>query len=165
MEAEYLVNRALGMVDQGIRYKLGAGGMKPNLPTPAPKGLCDCTGFIAWCFGISRKTNNPFYVKHMGGWFETSVIYLDVGHTAGLFEQLQVPKPGAIVVFGDKTASTGRKEGHSGLVTAVDTKGKVKHVVHCSSGNDNRAGDAIQVTDDSVFKNQNARYGWWSGLT
>lgn len=163
MQSEYLINRALGMVDQGIRYKLGRGGMKPNLATPAPEGLCDCTGFIAWCFGISRKTNNPFYLKHMNGWFETSVIYLDVGHTAGLFEQLNKPKPGAIIVFGDRTTPTGKKEGHIGLITAVQN-GAVS-VVHCSSGNDKKKADSIQLTDDAVFKNNSPRYGWWSGLT
>jgi hypothetical protein len=115
-------------------------------------------------FGISRKTNNPFYVKHMGGWFETSVIYMDVGHSAGLFEQLETPRPGAIVVFGDSKTPEGKKrEGHIGLVTGVDANGKVSHVVHCSSGNDKR-GDAIQVTDDAVFRNHKPRYGWWSGL-
>jgi hypothetical protein len=161
MQAEYLINRALGMVGQGTKYKLGRGGMNPNLATPAPKGECDCTGFIAWCFGISRKTNNPFYMKYMNGWFETSVIYKDVGHTAGLFEQLVKPRAGAIIVFGDYTTSSGRKEGHIGLITSLNNN--AVQVVHCSSGND-KNGDAIQVTDDSVFRNHKPLYGWWSGL-
>lgn len=163
MHPDFVVSRALGMVEQGIEYELGKGGMNPNLPTPAPHGLCDCSGFIAWCFGISRKTEHPFYVRYMGGWFDTSMIYKDVGHTAGLFEQLATPRKGAIIVFGDRTTQTGRKQGHIGLITALNPDGSIRNVVHCSKGNSD-LGDAIQVTDDAVFRNNKPRLGWWSGF-
>ena len=63
MELTAVLARAHSSVGQGIRYKLGRGGMYPGSPTPAAANLCDCTGFVAWCLGFSRKMTERFYVN------------------------------------------------------------------------------------------------------
>lgn len=155
MDVEAVVARALSATGQGIRYKLGKGGMKPGNPMPDAGGQCDCSGFVAWCLGMSRMTKQAFYVQYNGGWIETTAVWTDIGKSVGIFEQLAAPKRGAIVVFPD----AGGAQGHIGVLTSA-TK-----VVHCSKGNDTKFGDAIRETDLTVFKKPNARYGWYVGLT
>lgn len=64
MDIEAVVGRAMSAVNQGIRYKLGKGGMNPGSPTPAASGQCDCSGFVAWCLFMSRKTDQSFYMSY-----------------------------------------------------------------------------------------------------
>lgn len=154
MQVSAVLARAQGATSLGIRYKLGKGGMNPGSPTPAAGGECDCTGFVAWCFFMSRKTNEHFYVTFNQGWFETTAIWTDIGSSAGIFEPTQ-KKPGAIVVFPDGNGH----QGHIGII--VDNT----HVVHCSKSNDTQFGNAIRVTGLNVFSgNSNARFGWLHGL-
>jgi len=156
MKVAAVMARAQSAIGQGIRYKLGMGGMKPGNPSPAAGGQCDCTGFIAWCLGMSRKTSEAFYVNFNNGWIETTAVWTDVGKSVGIFEQINGPKIGAIVVFPDKAG----KQGHIGIISGA---GKV---IHCSSGNDKKFGDAIQETDMAVFNNRpDALYGWFVGLS
>jgi hypothetical protein len=153
MMLDAVLARAHSAVGQGVRYKLGKGGMNPGSPTPAAGGQCDCTGFVAWCFGFSRKMTEHFYVNFNGGWFETTAVWTDVGKSTGILEESQ-SRPGAVIVFPD---SNGR-QGHIGII--LDNT----HVVHCSKGNDTKFGDAIQVTDLTVFQQPNRRIGWLAGL-
>jgi len=154
MDVDAVIARAMSAVDQGIRYKLGMGGMKPGNPSPAAGGQCDCSGFVAWCLGMSRQTRDTFYVNFNGGWIETTAVWTDTGKSVGIFEQLDAPKRGAIVVFPDAMG----KQGHIGIITGP---GKV---IHCSKGNDNHFGDAIQQTGLEVFTRPDVRYGWFVGL-
>lgn len=48
------IERARTALGRNTEYKLGKGGMNPKLDTPSVKNQCDCTGFLAWAFGISR---------------------------------------------------------------------------------------------------------------
>lgn len=153
MDLQAVIARAEVSVGKGIRYKLGKGGMNPGSPLPSSANFCDCSGFVAWCFFMSRKTNQAFYVNQNGGWIETSAVWKDIGSSVGIFEPLERPKRGAVVVFPD----SGQRQGHIGLVTGPNT------VIHCSMGNDRRTGDAIQETDMSVF-GSNSRFGWLVGL-
>ena len=86
MQVAAVLARANSAVGQGIRYKLGKGGMSPGSPTPASSSQCDCTGFVAWCLGFSRKLTEHFYVQFNGGWFETTAVWTDIGSSVGIFE-------------------------------------------------------------------------------
>src|SRR5262245_45093542 len=129
MRIPAVLARAGSSVGQGIRYKLGKGGMNPGSPTPAAGGQCDCSGFVAWCLGMSRKTDEHFYVIFNGGWIETTGVWQDVGQNVGIFEETD-RRPGAIVVYPDSN-------GHQGHIGIVVDDG---HVIHCSKGNDTQFG-------------------------
>jgi hypothetical protein len=154
MDVATVLARAKSATGKGIRYKLGAGGMKPGNASPAAAGKCDCTGFVAWCLGFSRKLTDRFYVVQNGGWFETTAVWKDIESNVGIIEPSD-RRPGAIIVYPD----VGRRQGHIGII--VDAK----RVIHCSKGNDTKFGDAVQITSTDVFDNvKNARVGWLHGL-
>lgn len=152
-----LIARAKTAINKGIRYKLGAGGMNPNaaLPSNANK-QCDCSGFVCWILGLSRKTNIPFYGRY-GGWIYTDSMVADVNSSAGIFERITTPEPGCIVVFG-----AGNAIGHVGLVSKV-SNGQMDKVIHCSSGNDRNFNDSIQETGPQIFNRPDTVWGRYVG--
>jgi hypothetical protein len=155
------IDRARTALGKKTEYKLGKGGYKPDLKTPAPAGKCDCTGFLAWAFGISRELDNPYYKQLNGGWFETSAIYKDIQSPYGIFSQLDKPQVGAVAVYGD----SGGHEGHIGLITEVKN-GKVQKVIHCSCSAWKDDGDAIaENAIKALTDNPAVRYGWFSGYS
>jgi len=169
MKAEAVVNRALSATNRGTQYGLGDGGMRPEDPMPSSHGKCDCSGFVAWALGMSRKTTEAFYVKYIGGWIETTAVAKDIASSAGIFEKLTTPVPGCVVVYGDHKDHTGKhREGHIAIVTEVNGQEGVdgiEKIVHCSMGND-RTGDAIQETAPTVFSNNaNSVLGWYILVT
>ena len=154
MRVDAVLARAQAAVAQGIHYKLGKGGMNPGSPTPAADGLCDCSGFVSWCLGMSRKTSDRFYVNFNGGWIETTAVWTDIGSPVGIFESI-AKKPGAVVVYPDAN-------GHQGHIDIIVD---ATHVVHCSHGNDTNFHNAVQITPLTVFSgNAASRYGWLLGL-
>jgi hypothetical protein len=154
MQVAAVLARANAAVSQGIRYKLGKGGMNPGSPTPGDDGLCDCSGFVAWCLGMSRHTSERFYVNFNGGWIETTAVWTDVGRAVGIFDEAS-KRPGAVVVYPDEHGH----EGHIGIIIDANS------VVHCSRGNDTQYGNAIQITPLGVFSNNpKTRFGWLTGL-
>lgn len=155
MQVDAVLARAHAAAQQGIHYGLGKGGMNPGSPTPASGGKCDCSGFVSWCFGMSRKTNQAFYVHYNGGWIETSAVWQDIESSVGIFDAGQANK-GAVVVYPDSSGH----QGHIGILVSPT------EVVHCSKGNDNTFGSAVQITPLTVFQNNpSTRYGWLVGLT
>ena len=82
----------------------------------------------------------------------------DITNPSGIFEQIRVPVPGCIVVFG-----AGPKIGHVGLVTEV-SDGKMKKVIHCSSGNDKNFKDSIQETSPAVFNRADTVWGRYTDV-
>lgn len=151
-----LILRAKSAINKGIRYELGKGGMNPNSILPTTNKLCDCSGFVCWVLGISRKSDNPFYAK-FGGWIYTDSMVIDINSQAGLFEKLNTPEVGCIVVYG-----AGREIGHVGLVSKVEN-GQMIKVIHCSSGNDTTYHDSIQETSAAVFNRADSVFGKFTG--
>jgi LysM repeat protein len=151
-----LITRARSAINKGIRYKLGAGGMNPKTVLPTTNKLCDCSGFVCWILGISRKTDIPFY-KQFGGWIFTDSMVADVNSQTGIFERINIPEPGCITVFG-----AGNKIGHVGLVSKV-SNGKMDKVIHCSSGNDKKFHDSIQETGSEIFERADNVWGKFIG--
>lgn len=124
MNVRDLLARARSQLGRGTRYQLGAGGYTPSKPYPGGGGGhaedgCDCSGFVCWCLGISRHTTNEYYRLKLGTeWISTVSMFRDCGDSAGLFESLEHPRVGCIVVYPDGAAGKGR-QGHVGIVTAL----------------------------------------------
>lgn len=156
--ANDIIAKAKSAIGKGIRYKLGGGGMNPNavLPDDGSK-LCDCSGFVCWVLGLSRKSDQAFYKKY-GGWIFTDSMEADILSSAGIFNQLSVPVVGCIVVYG-----AGKKIGHVGIVSEVKD-GLMTKVIHCSVGNDRTYKDSIQETKPTVFNRSDVKFGWYVGL-
>ena len=152
-----IVDKARSVINKGIRYKLGSGGMNPKLILPTSNKLCDCSGFVCWVLSLSRQTEIPFY-KKFGGWIYTDSMVEDVNSSSGIFEKITVPEVGCIVVYG-----AGIKIGHVGFVSKV-VDGHMAKVVHCSSGNDKHYNDSIQETDPGVFDRADALWGRYTGI-
>lgn len=165
-----LIARARGQLGRKTRYKLGAGGYGIDKATPGGGGghapdECDCSGFVCWALNISRMTRNEYYRLKLGtDWISTSSMYADCGDSAGLFEMVQTPRVGCIVVYPDGALGKGR-QGHVGIVSAVNG-GAVASVIHCSGGNFKSGGDAIAENLDQTWVRMlpKSRFGWFVGL-
>jgi hypothetical protein len=131
------VARARAAIGKGIAYKLGQGGRDPARDLPATEGACDCSGFVAWVLGTSRRQADTI------GWIETTRMWKDARGANLLFEELEAPEVGCVVVYPD----IGKKQGHCGIVSQVEPL----RVIDCSSGNYRRTGDAIQERDGTFF--------------
>jgi LysM repeat protein len=153
-EVKELIKRARTALGRKVKYELGAGGMVATSGSPANiKNACDCSGFVSWCYGRSRKTDHPLYLKFNGGWINTDAMVNDARRESGFFRHLSGPRVGCIVVFPGPPL---RKIGHVGIVTEVNAAGTaVTKVIHCSAGN-GRKGDAIQETSAAVFNQASA---------
>lgn len=159
-----LLTRARSALTQKIRYRLGKGGRRPNDPTPAQDGGCDCSGYVAWCLGFDRFIRNPFYARINGeagsdrGWFETSAAYQDAQATTGILRQLSAPVPGAIAVYPDSNGH----EGHIGIVTQVQD-GRATQIIHCASSH--TAPKAVRENAGTAFTNNSRTiYAWYEAI-
>lgn len=157
MTADQAIARARSAVGHKCGYQLGAGGMHPEADFPwgradFPDPLSDCTGALAWFFGVPRKTDNPFYVEFDGGWVSSEAIFRDCATPFGFFDGLgwTEAQPGDVLVFGNRTSNGITHHGHVGLVATASKSGPLS-VVHCSLGNWRKTGDAIQETGPDVW--------------
>lgn len=144
-----VVRRARSAIGGGCAYKLGKGGFNPQALAPWNKQFqCDCSGFVSWALGVSRKTDNPWYVKWNGGWFETSAIVRDALSTFGVFTEVARydALPGDVLVWGDING----QQGHVGIISGPTT------IIHCSKGNWTMTQDAIRETATTIFDNHKA---------
>ncbi len=155
-DIQNILNKAKSAIGKGIRYKLGSGGIDEKFHLPTKNNMCDCSGFVSWIFGLSRKTSIPFYQK-FGGWIYTDSMVADINSTTGIFEKINLPEKGCIVVYG-----AGKNIGHVGIVSEVEN-GKMKKVIHCSSGNDKKFNDSIQETLPTVFDRADTVWGKYVG--
>jgi len=162
MTVAELFERARSAIGKKIKYEFGAGGMFPENPTPANiSNRCDCSGYVCWCLGISRKTNDDLYVDYNGGWINTDAMVYDANNPAGFFKKIETPKVGALVVYPSNRPT--RKCGHVGIITEITSEDGVtvvKRVLHCSSGN-SKKGDAIAETPPDVFNKKSTIFAWY----
>ena len=145
-----LITRARTAIGK-VRYGLGCGGLHGDDPLPARPILhtprhapapvlanwCDCSGFVAWVLGRSRKPAKDFPL-----WLCTDSVANDAKGKQRLFERIDAPVPGCIAVYGDWKDGKGQPhQGHIALV--VDP---AKHVViDCSSDLDGVAEHVQEV--------------------
>lgn len=171
MKPADLIKRARSQLGKKTRYKLGAGGYGIDKPSPGGGGghdpdQCDCSGFVCWALNLSRLTTNEYYKLHLKtDWISTVSMFRDCGDSAGLFRQLDAPQPGCIIVYPDGALEKGA-QGHIGIVTALDAAGAVSAIIHCSSGNFKKTGDAIGENLDATWQKMLAksRFGWFVAL-
>lgn len=136
MDLTSILQRARSAKDKGVRYGLGKGGYYPLDPLPCRKAVklvklvptlalwCDCSGFVAWVLGISRKPS-----ARWKWWLSTDSIWTDARGPQVLFERLAEPVAGCIAVYPDWRDSAGFKhEGHVAVVADVE----LQTVVDCS---------------------------------
>lgn len=135
---EQAVHRARTAIGHRTRYHLGSGGMNPFAARPSDGGQCDCSGFVAWCLGVSREAPQTI------GWIETTRVYHDATGAHRLFRAvpLTAARPGDVIVYPDH----GGHQGHIGLVTAAD-RGPTR-IAHCCARD---VPDAILEEPFSVF--------------
>lgn len=163
MKRSEVIKRALSATKLGIKYKLGAGGMKAIADTPADsKGYCDCSGFSAWCLGFARLTKDPFYLRVAGGWINTDSIVRDARDVRGMFSECPeaLALPGDLMVFGK---GQGRSYGHVGVISQMRDR-RVWKIIHCSPSNEGKGLSAIAETSADVFRKYNAIIACYSGL-
>lgn len=147
--------RARKAIGHGCIYGLGKGGMKPNAGFPwDDEKHCDCSGFVAWCLGVSRKTDSPLYVPYLGHWLETTAVVRDAVSPFGMFEKVEwaLAEIGDVLVYGDH----GGGQGHIGIVSQVEEMAGPTDVIHCSKGESVRHGDAIAETSVGIFRQHGA---------
>lgn len=149
-----LITRARSAIGRGCRYGLGKGGFWPGLDRPWDNEmLCDCSGLVAWVLGVSRHLEHPWYKAQNGGWLETSAIMRDCGTPFGFFTEVpaDMGRAGDLLVYGDRKNQDGTtRQGHVGIISEMGATGPAK-AVHCSRGNERRAGDAIQETASGLW--------------
>ena len=168
MTVEELLERARSQTGLGIKYKMGGGTSKAARHTCADSNnACDCSSFVCWALGIDKNGSYPFLRRPGtqpdpgGEWYGTDQIWDDaVNLRLGLFSKIDAPVPGCVIVF-PTTWRDGRARpaGHCGIVTQV-SGGRVKKILHCSSGNFRATGDAVQETDASVFTDLRTVFAW-----
>jgi cell wall-associated NlpC family hydrolase len=154
MLAEEVVLRAKSQLLRKTIYMLGHGGMHAEQPGPQDSlNQCDCSGFTAWCLGVSRRTENPWYKQANGGWMNTNMIFRDCATTYGVFDGIPWKEacPGDLIVF------QAAPVGHVGIVTESNNVDGPMRVIHCSSSNYRANKDAIHETDTAVFRANGAR--------
>lgn len=176
-----LVARARTQVNTGIKYQLGAGPRsRRDVCAGGSDKYCDCSAFVCWCLGMDKLNEQWGWLTALnGGWYNTSGMWYDamVFERFGSFYELDQPAPGAVVVYPSRTLtgdSVSKRYGHCGIVTECEIiKGpdgrvgsKASKVIHCSSGNYQRTGDAVQETNLEVFDRQKpyTAFAWCSGI-
>ena len=131
--------RARSAVGQHTVYQLGKGGYRPEDMHPGKH--CDCSGFISWVIGLSRK---HIFGRHQ--WISTSDIHADATEHQHLFKKIPAPEPGCLVVYPDK----GGRQGHVAIVTGK--KGTELWGVDCASSSSRVTGDAILERSLEFFR-------------
>jgi hypothetical protein len=142
-----VISRARSQLGMKTRYESGRGGFFPGSLTAADAmGRCCCSGFVAWCLNTPRRVDLPMYQAELGSWVETSAIVRDARRPFGMFQQVPIEdaEPGMVLCYGDRP-------GHQGHVGIITVAGPPLLVIHCSSSNYVRTGDAIQETGPELF--------------
>jgi hypothetical protein len=135
------LSRAHSALAKKTVYKLGQGGFDPSKPMTKE---CDCSGFIAWAIGIPREL--PPGSDH---WLSTDEYWAGGKPVKdGLFTEIALADAlaGDLMVYPD----SGGHQGHICLINQVDHN-LPTFIIHCSLGNWNHFGDAIRITDPSIF--------------
>lgn len=161
-----VLERANGCVGAPVIYNLPYpnGGTDPeaNMPCDPQTGYLDCSGFTAWVLGYDRDFEDGMspILDQWDGYSNTDSKLAEAERMGLLYEIVEEPEPGDLIVGGSYRKLTGQKVyGHEGVVVAVrDFKlnglaGVA--VVHCSKSNSklNKDGSAIWKTSGTVWKN------------
>lgn len=149
MTRSEIIARARSAIGHQTIYRLGQGGFNPAASKPwNTRGECDCSGFVAWCLGMSRHLDHPWYASQNGGWFETTAIARDAESPYGFFDKVhwEIAQLGDLLVYGDSAHG----QGHVGIISGLEGE-RPSLAIHCSAGNFRNHQDAIQETGVAVW--------------
>lgn len=172
MTNDEVVKRARYALGRKTKYRMGAGSLSPSASLPKDEtGAADCSAFACWAVGIAKHDPRFAWLRALnGGWFNTDGIWHDaIEQSTGLFDYVELftptssranMRPGDLLVFPGRwsvakakswagSLEKGPAVGHVGIVVSV--KVEDVRVVHCSSGNFRRTGDAVQLTGPTAF--------------
>lgn len=140
-----------------VAAAMGIDTADPDLHLPA----CDCTGFVCWALGFSRRAPAATSYTTPDGWIYTNSIWKDAIGPGNRFTRLARARPGCLVVYPSDRAA-GLNYGHVAIVVDVDAQGRATRIVHCSKANVlSEPHDAIKVTGPDPFEAQaNSLYAW-----
>jgi hypothetical protein len=123
------VERALSMVGRLEPYVLGTGDYrpgKPDLPFTDKNGRTgsDCWGFAgAWCYKLPRHRPgfNHGHWASVTDWINTDSAIEDAEHQGELYEVVDRPALGDLLVFPSIRGPDGRRLriGHAGIITRL----------------------------------------------
>jgi cell wall-associated NlpC family hydrolase len=159
-----LLKRASSQIGQSTVYRLGGGKTTGESPRDEASS-CDCSAFVCWALALRKHQPEFAWLKKVnGGWYNTDGIWWDaLKEPTGYFHEIKAPEPGALIVYPSRATSkvAGPKIGHVGVIADVKS-GAVSSVIHCSSGNWKKTGDAIRRTAPAgVFDRSSAvRIAW-----
>lgn len=123
------VERAKSAIPLVEGYRLGQGGFDPKAPSPGR--FCDCSGFVAWVLGLSRRPK-----PSRMWWIETTNVWRDASGRMSVFVPCD-PTPGCVIVYPDNRKRIGlltrTSQGHMAIVSAVDSRGRPSRIVDCSA--------------------------------
>lgn len=156
MTTTELLAKARSQIGLKTKYRLGGGHVAGDTCRD-DLDSCDCSSFVLWCLGLSRRHPEFSWLRvATNGWLNTDGIWYDVMKGP---HDLFVPTEhgdGAIIVYPATWMSkvVGPSIGHIGILTAPD------RVIQCSSGNYKSTGDAIGETGIDIFTKRGAITVW-----
>ena len=160
--------------DKDNYYGLGRGGRKPSAERPYDsKGRVDCSGFVSWALGFDRYQTD--FGDDDGWWWSTDGIYEDAtigakyhgGHFPCWFKVLpptEEVQPGDVLVYPDYKLNGVNKQGHTGVIVAVEDRFKrgapgwhtKLRVAHATPSHRLKYGNVVAITDAKAW----AKKGW-----
>lgn len=152
--AKAAVKKARGWIGKKTVYKLSAS---------TPGKICDCSGMTAAAYGYKRDDKSVLGPTD-GSYHYTNSIVADALDNQDFYIPLAQPEIGCFVVY-PGIAKNGKRIriGHIGIVTEVPDKWTgdfaTLKVVHCSSGNYKKTGDAIQETSGALWAGKQTNKG------
>lgn len=133
-----VLSRARLAMRKGTRYVLGAGGYDPKAPLPHDSNRgCDCTGFVAWAWGIDRRRSRNGLVE-----VQSDALIIEANRLNGNVVKLSKPEPGCVLVYGGiwlgvPLQSVRIRPGHAAIYESAGT------IIDCGSTPYRKEGQAI----------------------
>mgnify|MGYP002639546124 FL=1 len=146
--------------DTGTVYTLGAGGY--GWAQREFDDECDCSGFMAFCLGLSRKPSTAFQVKGRQYWFSTDSM-VAAGKEGLFFREVGSLTPGSIVAYPDRNRDGKVTQGHTAYVSEI--RNGIPFGYDCSSSQSRKTGDAIKLRSLAFFNRRKTtvwmKPTWW----
>jgi hypothetical protein len=169
-----LLDRARSQLGRGTVYRYGGGKIIPEGTDCRDElGGCDCSAFACWVFRMRKwQADELYWLKELNdGWYSTDGIWMDaMGNDSGSFGpaytgnffRCRLPIVGCAVVYPSAAVSKkkGPRIGHVGIITKVRSRNDYS-IIHCSSSNFKRTGDAIQETSGRLFERVSSSIFAW----
>lgn len=137
MRRDSILSKARFAIRKDTRYVLGAGGYDPLAPLPHDsKRGCDCTGFVAWCWGIDRRKSKNGLVE-----VQSDSLLIEAKKFGSIYV-LPQPEPGCVLVYGGlwvgkPLQSVRIRPGHAAIYEGNEM------IIDCGSTPYKREGQAI----------------------